>query len=222
MATGAARQVRGREASWLSAVLRAASLVVTAIGCDRAVAPNANPAGPAVVAMLPVADALDVGRYVTDDWLASAPQAACAHGPIFRGSGPPAAWNRVTMTMLGDSTLLHVHGYLGAGNVRDGYFEVVRDWPRGLGMRIGTYNTASDTVWVLRYGPGKGGLTLHERAVIDPQAAVTLALLQRQFGALACPLTMNRPVKLGDRVPHWNAPKLDGWEWRVAWPPRAG
>ena len=78
MATGAARQVRGREASWLSAILRAASLVVTAIGCDRAVAPNANRAGPTVVAMLPVADALDVGRYVTDDWLASAPQAARA------------------------------------------------------------------------------------------------------------------------------------------------
>jgi hypothetical protein len=64
---GGDRQVRGREAGWLSVILPAASLVVTAVGCDRAVAPNANHTGPAIVAMLPVADALDVGRYVTDD-----------------------------------------------------------------------------------------------------------------------------------------------------------
>jgi len=222
MATEADRHVRGREAGWLSVILRAASIDVTAIGCDRAVAPNANHAGPAIVAMLPVADALDVGRYVTDDWLASAPQAACARGPIFTGSGGPTRGNRVTMTMLPDSTLLRVHGYVGAVDVRGAYFEVVRDWPRGTGMRIGTYNTSSDTVWVLRYGPGKGGRTLDERAVIDPQAAVTLALLQRQFGALACPLTMNRPVELGDRVPHWESFKEAGWEWRNAWPPRPG
>ena len=55
MATEADRQVRGREAGWLSVILRAASIVVAAIGCDRAVAPNANHAGPAIVAMLPVA-----------------------------------------------------------------------------------------------------------------------------------------------------------------------
>lgn len=100
MATGADRQVRGREAGWLSVILRAASIVLTAIGCDRAVAPNANHAGPAIVAMLPVADALDVGRYLTDDWLASAPQAACAPGPVFSGYGPPTRWIRVIATML--------------------------------------------------------------------------------------------------------------------------
>lgn len=77
-------------------------------------------------------------------------------------------------------------------------------------------------MWVLRYGPGKGGRTLDERAVIDPQAAVTLALLQRQFGALACPRTMYRPVDVGDRVPNWDSPKAQGWEWRNAWPPRPG
>ena len=145
MATEADRHVRGREAGWLSVILRAASIVVTAIGCDRAVAPNANHAGPAIVAMLPVADALDVG-YVTDDWLASAPQAACAPGPVFSGYGPPTRWIRVIATMLPDSTLLRVHGYVGAVDVRGAYFEVVRDWPRGTGMRIGTYNTSGDTV----------------------------------------------------------------------------
>ena len=199
-----------------------APLLALSVACDRPVAPMTNSARPVNVAMLSPVDALDVDTFVTDGWLAADGGAGCAGGPIFSPTGQSRAGLRVVSTRLPDGSLLRMRGLVGAVEDRGSYIEVLRDWPRGTGMRVGSYNVASDTVWVMRYGPSGKGRATDERPVSDPEAAATLALLRRQFAALACPASLNRRVNLGKLVPLWEPRKRDGWEWRDAWPPRPG
>jgi hypothetical protein len=178
------------------------------------------------VPLLASREVLDVGRFITDAWLARAKRSGCTRGQV-----APLYALRVFATRLPDGSLLRMRGSpdvtTRTTTSRDGtiapsggYFDVVRDWPGGGGVRIGTWDIGGNTFWVLRYADPPNARLSDDRAVTDAEAASMLAILQRQFAALDCPPKLNRKVDFGDQVPLWERRSRDGWEWRDEWPRR--
>jgi hypothetical protein len=209
-------RVTGRASVNRIAVALAVALIAT--GCDRPVTPVGTTPVPAIVPTLSPSEALDVARFVTDEWLNGDSVAGCAHGPITGAPGNAAL--RVLATKLADGSLLRMRGGVGDHLGPGMYVEVVREWPRGRGIRVGTFNLTTDSVSVLRFGPSGTGRTVNDHRVYDPEAARALTFLHHRFAALECPLRLNRRMNHGGLVTLWESDQPYDWAWRNEWPRR--
>ena len=177
------------------------------------------------IPLIATREALNIGQFITDAWLNGAKRAACTRGQI-----APLYGLRVLATQLPDGSLLRARGSVGGDTTRTAlprvvtapgaYFEIVRDWPGGGGIRVGTFDGSSDTFSVLRYGGPRDARLNDDRPVTDAETASILAILQRQFATLDCALRLNRKVDFAELVPLWERETRDGWEWRDDWPRR--
>ena len=188
--------------------------------CERPTAPVEHAPTRMNVPTLSVLDAIDVADVLTDDHLRADALAACARGPLLRD--PPAARNpetRIVATRNRDGSLVRFRGMLDAIGVSAGWFEMVRDWPDGRGIRIGQVQPGSEEIWVLRYGPGARGRVTDERFVERADVVAAFARLRTPYARLECPRTLHRKVSYGGLLQLWETPR-DSLAWRESWPPR--
>lgn len=196
-------------------------MIASIAACERPTAPVEHAPTRMDVPTISVLEAIDVGDALTDAHLLLDSLGACARGPIIGNPAPVRNPEmRVVATRYRDGSLVRLRGSLDQAGVSTGWFEMVRDWPGGRGIRIGQWAPNLDELWVLRYGPGVRGRVSDERVVERRDIAATFTRLRLPYARLECPPTLHRKLAYGSLLQLWEV-RQDSLGWRDSWPPRA-